>query len=410
MSAGALERIIEAAARLGASDVHLRGGAPAMLRVDGRLESAGGALEPARLSAALRSAVGDAAWAGFLECGAADVSLALAGRRCRTALRRDAGGTSAAIRLLPAGPPTLDELALPVEVERLIESRHGLVLVSGPTGPGKSSTLAALVQLLVARRSGHLLTIEQPIEFEIAPHGALVRQREVGRDTPSFARALHDALREDVDVVMVGELRDRETMRLTLDACETGHLVLATLHSATCAEALNRLIAAFPAEEQPSVCTQLADALVGVLCQRLAWSDAAGRRVPECELLLANTAVRAVIRQGQVFQLASVIETGGRHGMLTWERSRQRHAARDWSRAPAPGPSAAGPSSGAPRTGSASARAAAQAGGAAGRAAAPRGATPARGDPDVIRIDPDEAVPIEELLAELERRDEPPPA
>jgi twitching motility protein PilT len=171
------------------------------------------------------------------------------------------------------------------------------------------------------------------VEFDLRPQRAFIRQREVGRDTPSFSQGLMDAMREDIDVLMVGELRDRETMRLTLDACETGHLVLTTMHSATAVEALQRLVAAFPAPEQSSVCAQLADVLVGVVSQRLVWLDGAELRVPECEVLVASTPVSSVLRQGQLFKLVSVMETGAKSGMYTRERYRTWMAnQRDWRR------------------------------------------------------------------------------
>src|SRR6202022_264810 len=170
--------------------------------------------------------------------------------------------------LLSSVQPTLRSLNLHPELERLVRPTHGLVLVSGPTGSGKSSTLAALIQEINVREARHVITLESPIEYELVPRRAFIRQREVGRDTPSFERGLLDALREDPDVLMVGEMRDPETMRLTLNAAETGHLVLATVHSATVAEALQRVVNAFPAEVQNAIAAQLADCLLGVVAQR----------------------------------------------------------------------------------------------------------------------------------------------
>jgi twitching motility protein PilT len=195
-----------------------------------------------------------------------------------------------------------------------------LILVSGPTGSGKSSTLAALIQEINLTETRHIVTVESPIEYTFRPRRAYIRQREVGRDTPSFEQALLDALREDPDVLMVGEMRDPETMRLTLSASETGHLVLATVHSSSCAEALQRVASAFPAEIQGAVCAQLADCLVAVISQRLRFRPDLNIRVPECEILMATHAVKNFIRNRDFFKIISAIETGADHGMWGFQR------------------------------------------------------------------------------------------
>ena len=197
-----------------------------------------------------------------------------------------------------------------------------MILISGPTGSGKSSTLAALIQEINLTDTRHIVTVESPIEYLFRPRRSYIRQREVGRDTPSFEQALLDALREDPDVLMVGEMREPETMRLTLNASETGHLVLATVHSSTCAEALQRIASAFPAEIQASVCAQLADCLVAVISQRLVFRSDLNMRVPECEVLVANHAVKNFIRTREFFKISSSLETGADHGMWTFQRYR----------------------------------------------------------------------------------------
>jgi len=197
-----------------------------------------------------------------------------------------------------------------------------LILVCGPTGSGKSSTLAALIQEINLTETRHIVTIESPIEYTFRSRRAYIRQREVGRDTPSFEQALLDALREDPDVLMVGEMRDPETMRLTLNASETGHLVLATVHSSTCAEAIQRIASAFPAEIQGSVCAQLADCLVAVISQRLHFRPDLKMRVPECEVLITSNAVKNFIRTRDFFKIATALETGADQGM--WSLSRYR--------------------------------------------------------------------------------------
>jgi twitching motility protein PilT len=192
--------------------------------------------------------------------------------------------------------------------------------VSGATGSGKSSTLAALIQEINLTEARHIITVESPIEYTFRSRRAFIRQREVGRDTPSFEQALLDALREDPDVLMVGEMRDPQTMQLTLSASETGHLVLATVHSATCAEAIQRVAGAFPAEIQSAVCAQLADCLVAVISQRLRFREDLNIRVPECEILMATNAVRNFIRTRDFFKIITAIETGADHGMWTYQR------------------------------------------------------------------------------------------
>jgi len=318
-----LASFVALAAQRGASDLHLQAGQPARIRVLGELELLDdGPLPAADVTALLDGLLSATDRTRLAQQRSLDFARDLAGVRCRINVLISHGSPGFAVRLLSQEPPTLASLNLHPDFAGLLNAHNGLLLVSGPTGSGKSSTLAAFVEELNRTRPCHIITIEQPVEFDHAPQRALIRQREVGRDTPSVEQALLDALREDIDVLMVGEMREPQTMRLTLAACETGHLVLATLHSSTVAEALQRLVSAFPAEEQPSVCSQLADCLQAVICQRLPWREAAGMRVPECEVLVANTAVRANIRQGQFFKLGSLLETNARAGMWTYERYR----------------------------------------------------------------------------------------
>jgi twitching motility protein PilT len=227
-----------------------------------------------------------------------------------------------AIRLLASFQATLEKLNLHPDLRKLVTPTNGLILVSGPTGSGKSSTMAALIQEINLSETRHIVTIESPIEYVFRPRKSYIRQREVGRDTPSFEQALLDALREDPDVLMVGEMRDPETMRLTLSASETGHLVMATVHSSTCAEALQRVVSAFPAEIQSAVSAQLADCLLAVISQRLRFRPEINIRVPECEILMPTNAVKNFIRNRDFFKILSAVETGGEHGMWSYQRYR----------------------------------------------------------------------------------------
>ncbi|HEY2082122.1 MAG TPA: PilT/PilU family type 4a pilus ATPase [Verrucomicrobiae bacterium] len=316
-----LESLIAAAQQQGASDLHLEAGLPPALRIRGSLRTAGEPIAPQTLSTFAHEILGDQ-WPHFLERRSADFSKTISGVRCRINILQTARGIGFAIRLLAAFQATIETLNLHPDFKKFVAHPHGLILISGPTGSGKSSTLAALIQEINLADTRHIVTIESPIEYTFRPRHSYIRQREVGRDTPSFEQALLDALREDPDVLMVGEMREPETMRLTLNASETGHLVLATVHSSTCAEALQRIASAFPAEIQASVCAQLADCLVAVISQRLIFRSDLNMRVPECEVLVANNPIKNFIRNREFFKIASTLETGADHGMWSFQRYR----------------------------------------------------------------------------------------
>jgi twitching motility protein PilT len=315
-----LDTLIESAAGGGASDLHLEAGMPAALRIRGALQIAGEPVAPKMLVEIARELLGAEQWPVFLERRSFDLSRTIRGVRCRINIFQTARGVGMAIRLLSAFQATIEKLNLHPDLKKLVKNPHGLILVSGATGSGKSSTLAALIQEINLTETRHVITVESPIEYTFRSRRAYIRQREVGRDTPSFEQALLDALREDPDVLMVGEMREPETMRLTLSASETGHLVLATVHSSTCAEALQRVASAFPAEIQSAVCAQLADCLVAVVSQRLRFREDLNIRVPECEILMATHAVKNFIRTREFFKIVSALETGAEHGMWSFQR------------------------------------------------------------------------------------------
>ncbi len=317
-----LESLVELAQSNGASDLHLETALPAALRVRGTLRTIGEPIPGKSLVEFARGLLGEEQWPQFLERRSFDLSRTIRGVRCRINILQTSRGVGFAIRLLATFQATVERLNLHPDLKKLITHPHGLILVSGPTGCGKSSTLAALIQEINLTDTRHIVTLESPIEYNFRPRRAYIRQREVGRDTPSFAQALLDALREDPDVLMVGEMREPETMRLTLNASETGHLVLATLHSSTCAEALQRIVSAFPAEIQSSVSAELADCLLAVISQRLRFRPELNIRVPECEILMATHAVKNFIRNRDFFKIASALETGADHGMWTFQRYR----------------------------------------------------------------------------------------
>src|SRR2546427_3767552 len=328
-----LESLVSLAQNSGASDLHLEAALPAALRVRGSLQTVGEPVPAQSLLEMARHVLTEEQWAHFLERRSYDLSKTISGVRCRINILQTARGVGFAIRLLASFQATIEKLNLHPDLKKLVAPTHGLILVSGPTGSGKSSTLAALIQEINLTDTRHIVTIESPIEYTFRPRKAYIRQREVGRDTPSFEQALLDALREDPDVLMVGEMRDPETMRLTLNASETGHLVLATVHSSTCAEALQRVVSAFPAEIQSSVSAQLADSLVAVISQRLRFRPELNIRVPECEILMATHAVKNFIRNRDFFKIASFLETGAEHGMWSLHRYRAwLDKRKDWYR------------------------------------------------------------------------------
>jgi twitching motility protein PilT len=315
-----LESLISAAREQGASDLHLEAGLPAALRVRGTLGTLGEPLAANTLFNFAREVVGDHHWQEFIERRSFDLSKTISGVRCRINVLQTSRGIGFAVRLLSTFQATVENLNLHPDLKKLVTATNGLVLMSGPTGSGKSSTMAAMIQEINLTDARHVITLESPIEYIFRPRRAYIRQREVGRDTPSFEQALLDALREDPDVLMVGEMRDPQTMRLTLNAAETGHLVMATVHSSTCIEALQRVVGAFPAEIQNAVASQLADSLVAVIAQRLRFRPDLNIRVPECEILIPTIPVKTFIRNREFFKINQVMETGAEAGMWTFAR------------------------------------------------------------------------------------------
>ena len=312
--------MIELARSQGASDLHLESGLPAAIRVRGTLRTVGEPVSAKTLAEAARTIIGSSHWDEFVARRSFDLSKTITGVRCRINVLHTARGVGFAIRLLSTFQATTENLNLHPDLKKLVQPSNGLLLISGPTGSGKSSTMAALLQEINLSEARHIVTIESPIEYVFRPRRSFIRQREVGRDTPSFEQALLDSLREDPDVLMVGEMRDPETMRLTLNAAETGHLVMTTVHSSTSAEALQRVVGAFPSEIQNAVAAQLADALVGVVAQRLRFRPDLNIRVPECEILIPTHAVRSFIRNRDFFKIPQVMETGAEHGIWTFAR------------------------------------------------------------------------------------------
>jgi len=303
----------------GASDLHLASGSQPMLRLNGRLERIKyTVLEEEDVKKLVYEIAPERLIKVFEETGDLDFAYAAPGiGRLRANYFRQEHGISAAFRAIPEVVPTIAELGLPVSLGELALRPKGLVLVTGPTGSGKSTTLAAMIRHANDNRRDHIITIEDPIEFLHTPTACLINQREVGRDTRSFATALRGALREDPDIILVGEMRDLETIELALEAAETGHLVFSTLHTVSAAKTIDRVIDVFPGDRQAQIRSALSESLSAVISQTLLRRVDTPGRVLAMELLLATTAVRNLIRENKIFQIPSMMETGKAHGMRT---------------------------------------------------------------------------------------------
>jgi len=307
----------------GASDLHLSSGSQPLLRLHGRLERIKyKILDQDELNALLQEITPQRLLAAFEAAGDLDFAYAAPGiGRFRANYFRQERGVAAAFRAIPEIVPTLAELGLPESLAELAMRPKGLILVTGPTGSGKSTTLAAMLRHANENRREHIITIEDPIEYVHAPASCLVNQREVGRDTRSFAAALRGALREDPDIILVGEMRDLETIELALEAAETGHLVLSTLHTSSAAKTIDRVIDVFPGDRQAQIRSALSESLSAVLSQTLLRRIDAPGRVVALEILMATTAVRNLIRENKTFQIPSMMETGRIHGMRTQDEA-----------------------------------------------------------------------------------------
>lgn len=301
----------------GASDLHLTSGSPPLLRINGDLQRVRHPdLANDDLKTMLHEVTPAAKVKAFEEAGDVDFAHEAPGlARYRVNLFLQQHGIAAVFRQIPAAIPSLETLGLPPILLRLPLLPQGLVLVTGPTGSGKSTTLAALIDYANTHRRDHILTIEDPVEFIHANKNCVVNQREVGSHTRAFATALRAALREDPDIIMVGELRDLETIRFAIEAASTGHLVFGTLHTRNAAATISRMVDVFPASQQALIRSTLADSLQAVVAQVLLKRRDATGRCAVLEILLATPAVRALVRDGKTHQLPTVLQTGRAHGM-----------------------------------------------------------------------------------------------
>lgn len=316
---GALAAMVHA----GASDLHLTSGAAPTIRLAGALQPLDGfgVMEAESLRRTLYSVLTQKQREKFEADLELDMSYSVRGlARFRVNLYQQRESLGAAFRVIPYEIKPLEQLGVPPVVANFAGLPRGLVLVTGPTGSGKSTTLAAIIDLANRTRADHIMTVEDPIEFLHRHKRSLINQREVGQDTHSFASALKHVLRQDPDIILVGELRDLETISVALTAAETGHLVFATLHTQDAAQTIDRIIDVFPAHQQAQVRTQLAGALQGVVCQTLCKRSDAQARVVATEVLIATSAVRNLIREGKTHQIYSAMQAGAQQGMHTLDQ------------------------------------------------------------------------------------------
>lgn len=318
-----INHILAKAFELGASDIHLTVGVPPVFRIHGELKRFGEkSIDDAYTEAAAKSTIPGKLFESFLDKGQIDYSYELKGiARFRVNAFQQRGSISLAFRTIPTIIPSIDDLQVPGILKSLAETPQGLILVTGPTGSGKSTTLAAMIRYMNETMRKHIITLEDPIEYVHNHQSSIIDQREVGFDTSSFADGLRASLRQDPDVILVGEMRDLETISTAITAAETGHLVLATLHTWSAASTIDRIIDVFPHGQQSQIRVQLAGVLTAVLSQRLFQTvDRKGRRVAT-ELMINNSAISNLIRSEKVHQIANVIQTNRSMGMHMMETS-----------------------------------------------------------------------------------------
>ena len=318
-----IEMLLQEVINQHASDLHLQVGLPPMLRIDGALTPVANtpSLDVETTERLIFSILDNEQKQILLKDKEFDFSFAFGDLgRFRVNAFHERGNIAAAMRLIPNDIPTLAELGLPAVVESFADYPRGLVLVTGPTGSGKSTTLAALLDKINSERSEHIITIEDPIEFTHKSKRSVIVQREVHYDTYSFSAALRSALREDPDVVLIGEMRDLETISAAITIAETGHLVFATLHTNSASQSIDRMVNVFPPHQQPQIKAQLGNMLMAICSQRLIPAIGGGRLV-SAEILVANPAVRNIIREGKSHQLDQVIQTSAKAGMQSMYRT-----------------------------------------------------------------------------------------
>lgn len=317
-----LKELLEKTIELNASDLHLTTGTPPVIRLNGKLIAIGEEnLTKDIMSEFAKEILGDK-FDEYNEIGEADISYELSNKgRFRVNVFKQSNKDAIALRVMSLKIPSLDELNHPNILKELIKKQRGLILVTGPTGSGKSTTLAAMINEINKTRSAHIITLEDPIEYVHNHQKCIINQREIGKDTKSYANALRAVLREDPDVILVGEMRDLETISIAITAAETGHLVLSTLHTIGAAKTIDRIIDVFPPHQQQQIRIQLASVLQGIKSQQLVPSIDGTKRFAALETMVITPAIQNQIREGKTYQIESAIQTGGRFGMKTMDMS-----------------------------------------------------------------------------------------
>lgn len=318
-----LEEILVIAVKEGASDVHITVGLPPMLRINGKITKCNGdILLPKDTEECVKDILDEEHYLKYTNLGEADVSYALQGvGRFRVNIFRQRGSSALVLRLIALTVPSLAGLNMPPIIKSFTERNRGLVLVTGPTGSGKSTTLAAMVNEINQTRNAHIITLEDPIEYLHRHGNSIVNQREVGNDTISYANALRAVLREDPDVILVGEMRDLETISIAITAAETGHLVFSTLHTIGASKTVDRVIDVFPPDQQQQIRVQLAAVLEGVISQQLIERLDGEGRACALEIMTTTPAIRNLIREGKTHQIDSMVQTGNKYGMKSMDMS-----------------------------------------------------------------------------------------
>lgn len=318
-----ISEIVQRAREAGASDIHLVRGLSPRFRVDGVLREQGDPPLTAEICEGVAKELLGSLYGEADRVGEADLAKTISGVRCRLNLFRQQGSWSAAIRLLSERIPTIEELSLPPAVSEFPKYSQGLVLITGETGSGKSTTLAAVLGEINRTQQKHILTLEDPVEYVYTPDQCVINQREIGKDTGSFAAGLRAALREDPDVILVGEMRDLETIETALTAAETGHLVFGTVHTNSAADSIDRIVDVFPSGRQQQIRLQLSMTLRAVISQQLLPKATGKGRIAACEVMKTDNAIRNLIREGKTPQITNVIQTTGSLGNILMERALQ---------------------------------------------------------------------------------------
>lgn len=318
-SAFNMSELLQATVDEGSSDLHIRVGVPPMLRVHGELTPLDTpVLTPEDAEELVRSITAPDKMAELESQGGTDYALPFGDvARFRVSAFKERGNYAIVLRQIPNKLLTLDQIGLPEQVKELLFKPRGLILVTGPTGSGKTSTLASMIDIINKERSVHIITVEDPVEYYHPHRRSIVTQREIGHDVPSFAEAIRRALRQDPDVILVGEMRDLETMQAAITAAETGHLVFATLHTTGAAATVDRIVDAFPTDQQEQVRTQLSVGLVAVISQLLLGRVDKPGRVAAFEIMISTPSIRSRIRDNKTFQISSDIQTGAKYGMIS---------------------------------------------------------------------------------------------